>query len=404
MSRHRRNNLEYYANIRDEYQTQFINILKGPFYSGLKTIYTNVKEDSKKNNDRNIMKNFQLSLKNIPVWNQDIIDAVSANIMEKSDCDYLDKLLEVVIKSNFKLLSLQKRKKKTELEIPDLKSFIHKCYCEIAREVFVNPFLMCDYDLNTWELQSNLRETYRLIESSITNAIRKYLPFKKMISFYLNEDDKDSIPSDLLSSDLSVSESYDEDDEPINASIDEPYKSDEEELDEVSQELTTALEQDDVIIKDDDEPDIQDEPEPSIEEEAKDEVPEHKEDKEPTTDDFLIGKQETETNHEAEVVVEPVQEKIEKNEDVEEIVIDEPEPTKIQPEEEILIEEVVKEEKPLEKIVDDDKLEAKLNVVPPEPKEKVLEESFDDDNDIKKIKITTTDKKKMIFFEDADSD
>ena len=399
MSRHRRNNLEYYANIRDEYQTQLINILKGPFYSGLKNIYVNVKEDSKKNNDRNIMKNFQLSLKNIKVWNQDIIDAVTNNIVEKSDCDYLDKLLEVVIKSNFKLLALQKKKKKTELEIPDLKSFIHKCYCEIAREVFINPFLMCDYDLNTWELQSNLRETYRLIESGITNAIRKYLPFKKMISFYLNEDDKDSIPSDLLSSDLSVSESYEEDDESLNNTIDveDGYKSEEEELDEVSQELTTALKEEDIVIKDeDDEEETKDEvPEPK-EEETKDEVPEPKE--EETKD-----KASEPVKEEAEVVVEPVKEEVEKNEHLEEIVIGEPNEEVKEPE--ILIDETKEEEKPLEKIVEDDKLDDKLNIVPTETKkEEILEENFGDDEDIKKIKIRTSNKKKMLFFEDAESD
>jgi len=173
-------NLEYYSNIRDEYQTQLINILKGQFYSGLRNIYQNVKQDSIAKNDRNIMKNFQLSLKNIPSWNKDIIELVGNQVIEKSECDYLEKLLEVVYKSNYKLLSsssdkLKKRKqaKKTNLDIPTLLFFIHKSYCEIAREIYVNPFLMCDYELTTWELQSNLRETYRLIEYSINNTIRK---------------------------------------------------------------------------------------------------------------------------------------------------------------------------------------------------------------------------------------
>ena len=81
-------NLEYYSNIRDEYQTQLINILKGPFYNGLRNIYQNVKQDSLAKSDRHIMKNFQISLKNIPVWNQDIIELVGNQVIEKADCDY----------------------------------------------------------------------------------------------------------------------------------------------------------------------------------------------------------------------------------------------------------------------------------------------------------------------------
>jgi len=49
------NNLEYYSNIRNEYQTQLINILKGPFYNGLTNIYQNVKQESLAKNDRNFI-------------------------------------------------------------------------------------------------------------------------------------------------------------------------------------------------------------------------------------------------------------------------------------------------------------------------------------------------------------
>ena len=214
MYRRSKKNLEYYSNIRDEYQIQLLNILKGPFYNGLKTIYNQVKQDALSKNDKNIMKNFQICLKNIPVWNEDIIEVTSNKVIEKAECPYLTKLLEVVYKSNYKLLSSQTKKRKgsssKNLEIPSIKNFIHKCYCEIAREIYINPFLMCDYDLTTWELQSNLRETYRLIENSINNTIRKTLPFEKMIDLYLN--DNDSVQSDLISSDLSISytDDYDE--------------------------------------------------------------------------------------------------------------------------------------------------------------------------------------------------
>ena len=235
------------------------------------------------------------------------------------------------------------------------------------------------------------------IENAINNSIRKQLPFKKMIAFYLNEHDKDSIPSDLLSSDLSVSESYEDDS--IHNDVEDMYKSDEEELDEISQELTTALENDDVVIKDEDDKEAINQQLPEPVDEEKEVEPEVQNDKPSEVKDEVP---------EAEVEIEPVKEDIVKNENVEEIVVDEPEkksePEETNYQEEMLIEED-NEEAPVQKIVENDKLDAKLNIMPPEKKkEEILEESYDDE-DIKKIKISTTDKKKnLIFFEDAESD
>ena len=422
MSKTKKNNLEYYSNIRDEYQTQMINILKGSFYNGLKNMYQNVKQDSIKKSDRNIMKNFQLSLKNIPVWNKDIIDLVSEKVVENSDCNYLEKLLEVVYKSNYKLLSSQtKKRKKSNLEIPSLFTFIHKCYSEIAREVYVNPFLMCDYDLTTWELQSNLRETYRVIENSINNAIRKTLPFEQMIDFYL--DDNESIPSELVSSDLSLSytDDYSESDKEEEVKQDEVEqdeedKEDNEDNDEEEDKVQVVEDSDDednkvtVVENSDNEEELVKDPEPVEEELVKDPEPEVEE------EELVKDPEPVEEQVEEEQLVEELVEEIKEVPQSPKLEVDDDEQSQ---ELELLAKELGKalhkdgvkvvteeeevSEKKFEKI--SNKKASSLNVVPNEKKvtNLIYTDNFDNE-EIKKIKIMPTKKNRMLFFADADSD
>ena len=408
--------LEYYSNIRNEYQSQLINLLKGPFYSGIRTIYGQIKQDSIAKNDKNIMKNFQVALSNIPTWNKDIIDLTANKVIEKAECPYLVKLLEVVYKSNYKLLSSQGKKKKgsgsKNLEIPALNNFIHKCYCEIAREVYINPFLLCDYDLNTWELQSNLRETYRVIESSINNTIRKTLPFEKMIDLYLN--DNESVASELISSDLSISYTDDYDDEE-----DEVSDNEEEAKEEIKKEEIKKEEVKEEEIKEEVEEEIKEEVEEEIKEDAEEEIKEEAEEeiKEEAEEEIKEEIKEELDNNSIEIEV--INDKVEKNDDAESIDIVGKEPLKVG-------ENIIEEVEELNNVVDDldkqmEKEDVKIvnnnegteeekkfeEIVEhiEEIKEKSVEPKIEEeDNDIKKIKIRPSKRSGLLFFEDADSD
>ena len=415
-----RKNLEYYSNIRNEYQSQLVNILKGPFYSGLKAIYLQVKQESLSKNDKNIMKNFQVALKTIPSWTTEIIDITSGKVIEKAECAYLPKLLEVVYKSNYKLLSSQTSKKKKgsgskNLEIPALNVFIHKCYCEIAREIYINPFLMCDYDLTTWEIQSNLRETYRLIDISITNTIRKTLPFEKMIDLYL--DDNESVQSELISSDLSISYSETESEREISDNEDEDEEPKEEPKEEIKEEEIKEEEIKEEEIK---EEEVKEEKIKEVEDHenksAEVEIEEHI-DELPENDDAeslnlqndhpndIVGKDIMTVGDEKKEVTEEVTEEVkEEIQQIHDIVKDLD--NEIEKEDVIVINDNDKEEEKakFEKI--SDKPMSEMNVVPNEIQEKPIEQVEENLNDeIKRIKITPNKKtSRLLFFDDADSD
>ena len=130
---------------KKEYTKHVCNLLAPILMDGLQNIYNNCKDECDKNQDPELLKSFQKTLKQIPRWNQDIIDTEYERIIEHENCDILDDLVKAVFITNIKILSSVTnniRPKKVRIEIPSSKRFIHKCYIESAREIYKDPFLV----------------------------------------------------------------------------------------------------------------------------------------------------------------------------------------------------------------------------------------------------------------------
>jgi hypothetical protein len=167
---------------KKEYTQQLINILKNDIYKGINDIYYLVKDEN------NYLEKFQSKLREIPKWNQDIIDQKYQDFITNTGCDWLDELLQAVFISNTAILTTVKSKNsnqnKIDLTIPKCSRFLHKCYIESAREIFKNPYLYLN-NLDYKETQKNMRETLDLISLSIENSIRNLLPMKDILRQYL---------------------------------------------------------------------------------------------------------------------------------------------------------------------------------------------------------------------------
>lgn len=167
---------------KKEYTQQLVNILKNDIYNGLNSLYLSVKDNE------NYLEQFQVKLREIPKWNQDIIDQKYQDFITNSGCDWLDELLQAVFISNTAILTTVKSRNtvqnKIDLTIPKCSRFLHKCYIESAREIFKNPYLYMN-DLDYKETQKNMRETLELISLSIENSIRNLLPMKDILKQYL---------------------------------------------------------------------------------------------------------------------------------------------------------------------------------------------------------------------------
>jgi hypothetical protein len=173
---------------RNEYTEQLQDILFEGIYQEIKSIWNTCKEE------QNVLKSFQIKLCQIPQWNQEIINVKCESIKK----DYLDKMIEAVFLSNVKILSVVKlndRKKTINVNVPDTKHFIHRCYIESARGFYQDPYLVDDREngSNTLnEIQRNIKRSHRTIKESIEKTIRSMIPMEEILNKYLEASDEES--------------------------------------------------------------------------------------------------------------------------------------------------------------------------------------------------------------------
>ena len=175
-----------FVNAKFEYTKQLQSLLNTRIYEGFESIYNDsVKTTS---NQNEVLKNFQKFLKDIPKWNQDIINDEMDRIIRLSECSFMDKLLAAIFISNTRILSSIKKKKKgnINIQIPKLSHFIHRCYLETAREFYKNPYLFDKFIKSSKEKQSNMRTALSIIDDCILVSIRSLMPFNNILNEYIN--------------------------------------------------------------------------------------------------------------------------------------------------------------------------------------------------------------------------
>ena len=177
-------NLAVLVDAKTEYTYQFIHIIKPSIYKCVNNLFI------KSKNEKYVLKKFQEELSLIPLWNQTIIDEEYNNIVKISNCDWLDELITAVFVSHTRILTsinMNKEKGKINLKIPKTSYFIHKCYIDVARNIWKNSFLFDDRVSNQ-NKQKNRRECEKIIENTIIETIRKEIPLKDILKEYLGND------------------------------------------------------------------------------------------------------------------------------------------------------------------------------------------------------------------------
>ena len=177
--------INYITDAKNEYTKQLQNILIPRLYEGIDSLYD---EASKNNNSEDVLSYFQTSLRDIPKWNQDIIENESNRIVEVSDCEWLDNLITAVFISHTKILTAVKINsddEKIDISVPRITHFIHRCYIEVAREIYKNPYLYDKSNRDIKEKHRNLREALVINGECISNAVRSLLPIKSLLNKYL---------------------------------------------------------------------------------------------------------------------------------------------------------------------------------------------------------------------------
>ena len=176
---------------KNEYTKLLTSYLTPCITEGFISLYDDAKnEKEEKRNDSRYddyseIQIFQDFIKKIPKWNQDIIDKESDRIIQRSKCDWLDRLLYGVFVSNAKVLSIvriqPKNNDKMKLKIPKLRNFIHKCYVECGRELYKVAYLFDDEDITSIEKQKNVRDINSIVREGVVEAVRKLLPIQDIL-------------------------------------------------------------------------------------------------------------------------------------------------------------------------------------------------------------------------------
>ena len=226
-------NSSIYVQAKIEYTKQLINNLQYHFFDGVKSIYDDSKEIYKENSSSSQLFIFRTLLEKVPEWNNELIITETDRIIEESKCDYLEDLLTAVFISHTKILmSISVNNGKINLTVPKLSNFIHKCYINIARDLWKNPLLFSE-NISGIDYQQNIKTIENIIYDCIENTIRFSLPVKDILKgqldIYDNKDDKEKEEKEELDDNTKILNklkelllnSYDKEEKPLDNELKE---------------------------------------------------------------------------------------------------------------------------------------------------------------------------------------
>ena len=179
-----------------EYTNQLIDILTPHLFDGVKSIYDEAKTVNSVNRRQSITLLFREFLEKVPSWSNVLIEGESDRIIKSSVCDWLDDLITAVFISHTKILTsigVNTKNSSIDLVIPKITTFIHKCYINIAREMWKNPYFFTENVIAS-EYQKNMRSVELIIKECIENTIRQLLPIKEILKQNL---DRSEIKSEI---------------------------------------------------------------------------------------------------------------------------------------------------------------------------------------------------------------
>ena len=196
-------NSPIFSQAKLEYTNQLIDTLTPHIFDGIKSIFDEAKTVNSVNKRQSITLLFRNFLEKVPSWSNVLIESETERIIKMSNCDWLDDLITAVFISHTKILtSIGTNSSNIDLVIPKITNFVHKCYINIAREMWKNPYLFTEYVIAS-EYQKNMRTVELIIKESVENTIRQLLPIKEILKHNLNTHESNN------ASEKSPLESYD---------------------------------------------------------------------------------------------------------------------------------------------------------------------------------------------------
>jgi hypothetical protein len=175
---------------RNEWCSRLVSIFTPLVIEGIKSVFNESWKICVDNDEINkYLMTFQNLLSRIPKWNNNIIEEERKRIIERSGCDYLEDLITCVHIIQLKILTcirVGNKQKKIDISIPDVNTFVHKVYVQVARKVYSNVYLF-EKNVSPLQNQMNNRELEKIVQECIMLAIRESIPTEAIIKAYMDE-------------------------------------------------------------------------------------------------------------------------------------------------------------------------------------------------------------------------
>ena len=167
-------NIDVLVSAKNEYTNQLVYLLSPLIYNVLNDIF---KESQLKKKKRSIsLRNFQISLKEIPNWNNIIVEKYINPI--KINIPYLLDLITAIFISHIKILAsvrLKNSDKSIQVKVPNLDLFLHKIIITNAEKIYYKPHIIL----------ADKEKIINEIQIIIQDSIRNQIPVDKILNEYL---------------------------------------------------------------------------------------------------------------------------------------------------------------------------------------------------------------------------
>lgn len=178
---------------KKEYMAQLCSVLCPQMIETFELMYTEAHKMSK---GREVLKQFQKLLKEVPNWNNTMIE--DHNTKLNNTCGWFNDLMAAVFVSYVKILSsvrLNSTDKKISVKLPTNDVFIHGCYKAVAKDLYRDPFVYHD-EMSEYQRDEILTRRYVVC---IEETVKKLLPIQEILRIYVSgkqgeEEEKEEEP------------------------------------------------------------------------------------------------------------------------------------------------------------------------------------------------------------------
>jgi hypothetical protein len=172
---------------KNQYIFQLADVLAPFAINTVNQLYMAAKKDA---GFKKPTKDFQMKLREIPLWNQSMIDAQVTAITNKYK--YFPELVAAAFVSYVKILSSVKIHSKTphiQLKLPADDVFVHKIFVNVAKTFYLDPALV----------KSPREIRLSIVRNAVETSVRELLPTEDILRAYLGASvDADGVQTDQI--------------------------------------------------------------------------------------------------------------------------------------------------------------------------------------------------------------